>query len=86
MGKVFGKTKLNFFFFWKIQILYNRKAIHSQQKLYTKNNVYSRILSKKKKIKVLVLGQSYNSIFGFSSTCTKSRELFFYLDYVFTFI
>lgn len=72
-----------FFYFWKIQILY-RKAIHSEQKLYSKNNVYSRIFSKK----VLLLGQSYNSVLGFSSTCISQKEenfsIFYFLDYVFS--
>lgn len=52
MEKVFGENQTYFlFYFWKIQILGYRKAIHSEQKLYSKNNVYSRIFSKKKKKK-----------------------------------
>lgn len=84
MEKVFGKTKL-FFFFENSNIIY-RKAIHSEQNFRNFIGKIMFIQGFSQKKKVLVLGQSYNSVFGFSSTCISQKEenfFFFYLDYVF---
>lgn len=53
---------------------YIEKLFIPNRNFIVKNNVYSRIFQKK----VLLLGQSYNSVLGFSSTCISYKKRTFY--------